>query len=120
MGFRLGLVVAVFMASLALTAPITRVSITKLSVSDEPQVIKVLAPAERADFQRLWDDKQKVKSALADVDGESFFLDIKCEDSGGRWIYKTTGYAQILSKMVTPVYKLRDPESFNKLIEAEK
>jgi hypothetical protein len=120
MEFRLGLIVAAVMGSLTLTEPITRVSVTKLSGSEEPKVIKVLAPAERADFQRHWDNKQTVKSAFADVGGENYFLDIKCEDSGGRWLYKTTGYVQFITKNVTPVYKLGDPESFNKLIGAVK
>jgi hypothetical protein len=102
------------MSTLALTARIARVSVR----DDQFEVVKVLTPAERAEFQRYWDQKQEVKAALADVGGAHFALDIKCEESGGRWLYKTTGYVQFLSKKVTPVYKLRDPEAFNKLIGA--
>src|SRR4029450_6091143 len=116
MGFRLGLAFVVFVTSLALPERITRVSVS----DKQAQVVKVLAPAERAEFQHHWDNKQEVKTPLAEVGGECFKLDIKREDSGGIWLYMTTGYVQLLTKKVTPMYKLRDPESFNKLIGAAK
>jgi hypothetical protein len=116
MGFSLALVVAALMGGFAAPAPITKVSVR----DDQFQVVKVLAPAELAEFRRQWESKREVETSLSRVGGQHVKLDIERQDSQGRWLYRTTGYVQLLSKQAKPVYKLQDPATFNRLIGAEK
>lgn len=86
------------------------------------KVIKELTASEVADFERAWSAKMAVDNSLNNVGGEHFKLDIEMGGkSGDRWLYQTTGYVQVLAvKGGKPVYKLQDPEAFNRLIGAAK
>jgi len=116
MRFSLGLLVATLVSGCASPVPITGVSVR----DDEFQVVKVLAPAELAEFQRQWEEMVTVEVALPDAGGRHFKLDIDHRIAGGRWLYQTTGYVQLLSKAETPVYKVPNPVAFNRLIRATK
>jgi hypothetical protein len=111
-----GLAVAAVVAGCASPAAITGVSVRDADY----EVVKVLAPDEVAEFRRQWEDKQEVKAPPSDVEGQHFKLDIERQDSGGRWLYQTTGYVRLLSKEAKPIYKVQDPEAFNRLIGAAK
>lgn len=89
-------------------------------------VIKKLGADELYDFERHWAAKEATeldtntsRSLLGD---EHFKLDIASQKYGGRWLYYTSGYVQLLAikrKNVT-IYKLNDVESFNRLIGVKK
>jgi hypothetical protein len=101
----------------AAPGPITGVSVRDANFD----VVKVLSPAELAEFTRLWENKQEVQASLNNVGGQHFKVDIdRQQKSGGRWLYQTTGYAQYLDPLAQPVYKLQEPEAFNRLIGATK
>lgn len=94
-------------------------SVTGASVRDANfEVVKVLSPEEIPAFARLWDDKQEVQVSFVGVGGQHFKLDVERQHSSRRWLYQTTGYASLLDISAKPVYKLRDAETFNKLIGA--
>ena len=116
MRFSLGLVTAALMGGCASPAPITGVSVRDA----EFQVVKVLGPAELSEFRRHWENKQEVEAALSNVGGQHFKIDVDRRGAGDRWLYQTTGYVQVLDPWKTPVYKLQDPEAFNRLIGAKK
>ena len=92
--------------------------ITNVSVRDARfEVVKVLTPAELSEFQRQWGNKEEVEATLSNVGGEHFKIDIDRKRHGDRWLYQTTGYTQMLNKgPKMPVYKLRDPGAFSRLI----
>jgi hypothetical protein len=94
--------------------------ITNVSVRDARfEVVKVLTTAELSEFQRQWGNKEDIEATLSNVGGQLFLIDIDRKRPGDRWLYQTTGYVQMLNKgPKTPVYKLRDPDAFNKLIGA--
>jgi hypothetical protein len=94
---------------------------TNVSVRDtEFREVKVLTAGELAEFRQQWKNKQEVKASLSEVGGQHFKLDIARQGTGDRWLYQTTGYVQLLSMQATPVYKLQDPQAFNRLIGSEK
>jgi hypothetical protein len=81
----------------------------------------VLAPEELAAFQQHWENKQEVEDTLFKIEPQHYKLDIEYQHPGARWIYHTTGYVEMLHKFgKQPVYKLQDPEAFNRLIGATK
>jgi hypothetical protein len=95
--------------------------ITGVKVCDADfKVVKQLAPTELPEFERAWSAKTTVDSSLNNVGGRHFKLDIeKGSDAGDRWLYQTTGYVQVLAvKGKEPVYKLQNPQAFNKIIGA--
>jgi hypothetical protein len=97
------------------------VQVKCVSIRDDKfEVVKELAPADLSEFQRQWSEKAIAKVSLSDVGGMHFKLDVGRGGSGERWLYQTTGYVQVLSKQESPVYKLPDPEAFNRLIGATK
>ena len=100
----------------ATLGPITGVSVRDANF----QVVKVLSPAELVDFTRLWENKQEVQASLNSVEGQHFKVDITRQQSSARWLYQTTGYAQYLDPLAQPVYKLQEPEAFNRLIGVKK
>jgi len=102
---------------LSTPAPIMEVSVRDADF----RVVKVLAPDELVAFRQHWENKQEVKGILFKIGPQHYKLDVERQDTGARWIYQTTGYVQVLSKFgKPPVYKLQDPETFNRLIGATK
>lgn len=113
----LGLLAGLSIACSA-SEPITSVKVWNADF----KVIKELTAGELADFERAWSAKTAADNTLNNVGGEHFKLDIeKGGRSGDRWLYQTTGYVQVLAvKGGKPVYKLQNPEAFNRLIGATK
>jgi hypothetical protein len=115
MRFGLGLMAVVLIGGCTSSAP------TRVSVRDAHfDLVKELPPSELSEFQRQWENKQVVETPPSDLGGEHYKVDVGHRGGGGRWLYYTTGHVQSLSHHVTPVYKLSDPEAFNKLIGAHK
>jgi hypothetical protein len=109
---------AILSTACAKTPPITSVRI----LDEHFKVAKVLSASEIADFEQAWEGKKEVGAVLQDVGGQHFKIDIERNNaSSSRWLYRSTGYAQILTmKAGRPVYGLQDPEAFNALIGATK
>jgi hypothetical protein len=114
--FGFALLVAALVGGCASPDPITEVSVRDAQF----QIVKVLTPAELSEFRRQWENKQEVTATLSNVGGEHFNIDIDRRGAGDRWLYQTTGHVQLLDPWRTPVYKLQDPEAFNRLIGANK
>jgi hypothetical protein len=94
--------------------------VTGVSIRADFEVVKKLTPQELTAFNRHWNGKTKVSGSLSSGGGSPFTIDVKTEDSSGRWIYYTSGLVTPLSKKVVPVYKVPDPQEFNRLIGADK
>jgi hypothetical protein len=94
--------------------------VSGISIRRDFQVVKELTPQELTAFNRQWNGKTKVSASPSSGGGEVFMIDIKSEDSGGRWTYYTSGLVTRVSKQVVPVYKVPEPKEFNRLIGAEK
>ena len=85
----------------------------------EFEIVKSLSADEVVEFERLWQDKSEVSVPLNDAGGTHFKLDLTYGDDSDRWLYQTSGFVQMLSIDKSPVYQLRVPEAFNRLIGAQ-
>ena len=103
---------AILLASCA--GPITGVSVRNANFD----VVKTLTPSELPEFTRLWDSKEQVDVERKKVGGTHFKLDIMRTNRDGRWLYWSTGYVWLLDVFPHPVYRIREPEAFNRLIGA--
>lgn len=116
MRFSIGLI-----ASALIGGCTSLVQVNHVSIRDEKfDVVKELDPAELSVFQQQWSEKVITNPTLSEVGGLHFKLDIGCGDTSERWLYQTSGHIQKLSKQDSPVYKLPNPEAFNRLIGANK
>ena len=96
-------------------------AITGVTVRDDRlDVVKQLAPPELARFEQQWRTRSEVDASVEEVGGRRFVLDVGQEKRSSRWLYRTTGFAQVLSVKKTAVYKLAKPEAFNEIIGAGK
>ena len=96
-------------------------AITGVTVRDDRlDVVKQLAPPELARFEQQWRARREVDASVEEVGGRRFVLDVGQEKRSSRWLYRTTGFAQVLSVKKTAVYKLAKPEAFNEIIGAGK
>ena len=94
-------------------------AITGVTVRDDRlDVLKQLAPPELARFEQQWRTRREVDASVEEVGGRRFVLDVGQEKRSSRWLYRTTGFAQVLSVKKTAVYKLAKPEAFNEIIGA--
>ena len=81
------------------------------------EVVKVIKDQQSLQqFEKAWKEKKKIKNSP--LTQWLYKIDIEGKGYGGRWLYDPTGYLQVLSKVKTPVYRISDAESFNKLIGA--
>jgi hypothetical protein len=114
-----------FIALLLPACSITRPPITAVTVRDSKfELVKVLTPAEIAEFDRHWRAKKKL-SASAPSNTRSFYGDYKLDISrggrGDRWLYHATGKLTLLTVMAGMAdYQIEDVRSFNKLIGASR
>ena len=118
MRFAMPCLLALLSVACARTPPITRVTI----LDEHFRLVKVLDAAEVAEFERAWEEKEETDAVSGDAGGLHFKIDIeRAGASGNRWLYRSTGVAQVLTmKAGRPVYRLQDPEAFNRLIGAMK
>ena len=94
-------------------------AITGVTVRDDRlDILKQLAPPEVARFEQQWRTRSEVDASVEEVGGRPFVLDVGQEKRSSRWLYRTTGFAQVLSVKKTAVYKLAKPEAFNEIIGA--
>jgi hypothetical protein len=118
MRLNLLVVVTVLVTACALprapSGPVTSVSL-RTSASAR---LQRLSTAQVASFNELWAARTEVPVAFADTQGTAIKLSIGYSGRGTIWLYKSSGYATVLTMGRTPVYKLADVEAFNKLIAA--
>ena len=106
--------------------PVT--DITKVTIRDPRfQLVKEIDGGDDlAAFRRMWDDRIEADPGLWKSAGQEFYghgaykLDIRRAKSGSRWLYHPSGLTKVLAIWraiwVAPLYRLRSPEEFNKLI----
>jgi hypothetical protein len=110
----------------------TPADITRVVVRDgQFQVIKELTgDDELPEFRRLWFDRVEADPELWRAAGQESYghgaykLDLRRPTKSGnrssRWLYDPSGLVKLLaiwrSIFVAPLYRLRSPEEFNKLI----
>lgn len=84
------------------------------------EIVKVLGEAEVREFESLLQQKDVVEAPFREGTGRRHYkLDVgRSGTSGRRWLYETTGHVTVLSAMRMPVYRLRDPGAFNRVIGA--
>lgn len=92
--------------------------VTAVTVRDKNfEVVKKLQPQELADFQRLWDARQKTAKAQPPNSGVHYKLDIERGSDGARWLYQPTGNtAVVLSHKKQSAYTIPEQEAFNVLL----
>ena len=112
---RITVVVLLFLSGCS-AGPITSVTVRDAQF----KVVKQLTASELAAFERHWSSKVEVKASLEDAGGRHFKLDVERGEKGNRWLYQTSGYVEVLSVLKKPVYRVREPESFNELIGAKR
>jgi hypothetical protein len=107
---------AAFLGACATSAPgpIRAVSVRNAQF----EVVKILAPSELPEFAWQWENKRKVEASPGSLGGQHLKLDVQRQGSNGRWLYQTTGYVHLLSMQTQPIYRLPEPETFNRLIGA--
>lgn len=82
---------------------------------DKLQVVKTLSESETASFNSYWGTKTTVTMPWGSQ-GSRVVLDVTRGHGGGRWFYWTNGYLQVVSIPARPVYRIADPEAFNRLL----
>jgi hypothetical protein len=102
--------------------------IVKVTVRDPQfQVIKEIdGGGDLAAFRRMWDDRVEADPGLWKSAGQAHYghgaykLDIRRAKSSSRWHYHPSGLTKVLaiwrSILVAPLYRLRTPPEFNKLV----
>lgn len=93
--------------------------VTAVSVLDaEFKLVKALSEAELVAFTTHWDARQRVQApSLPRFHEHHFKLDLRGgRRAQGRWLYDGSGHLQRLSHHWQPVYRVADPEAFNRLI----
>jgi hypothetical protein len=102
--------------------------ITKVTIRDPHfQVIKEIDGGDDlAAFRRMWDDRIEAAPELWKAAGQETYghgaykLDIRRAESDSRWLYHPTGLTKVLAIWraiwVAPLYRLRSPQEFNKLV----
>lgn len=81
-------------------------------------VVKELSSTEVREFERFWNQKTEVVPFQVRPDNRHFKLDIGSGPKSERWIYHVTGHVWLLTKTVSPVYKIAEVERFNQIVGA--
>ncbi|MBW1811728.1 MAG: hypothetical protein JRJ87_26300 [Deltaproteobacteria bacterium] len=94
--------------------------VSKVSVRDKDfKVVKILEQKnELVEFELIWKKKTKQKN----VASLNWFykLDISKAGKSVRWLYDPAGWVQVLSKKLTPLYRIASRNEFNKLLGIDK
>jgi len=92
--------------------------ISRISVRNNNfEVVKVIKDQQSLQqFEKAWKEKKVIKTTQ--LTQWLYKIDIEGEGYDDRWLYDPSGYVRVLSKVKTPVYRLSDAESFNKLVGA--
>jgi hypothetical protein len=111
----LGLLLSLVMPSKA-SAP----GVTKVSVRDKDfKVVKILEQKdELVEFELIWEKKTKQKN-VASLNWV-YKLDISRAGKSVRWLYDPAGWTRVLSKKLTPLYRIASRNEFNKLLGIDK
>lgn len=78
----------------------------KIRIIDQPQRLKVI--------NELWEEFEPIDE-IPDIEW-TYKLDIDSKKLSGRWLYNEEGYLGKLNKQLKPSYKIKNQETFNKLI----
>jgi len=103
---------------LALTSCVPKAeSLNKVIVSDnDHKEIVILESSEKlSEIQSAFLAKEEVEVGIKPE--WKYFIDF---NPGERWLYSEDGYMQVLAMKVTPVYKLKNAERFNELLNLNK
>ncbi|MBW1811488.1 MAG: hypothetical protein JRJ87_25085 [Deltaproteobacteria bacterium] len=102
--------------SLLMPSKSTAQSVTKVTIRNKDfEVVKILEKkTELAEFALHWEKKVKQKNEVSVK--WLYKLDVSKADKGNRWLYDPAGWTRILSKKMTPIYKIASKEEFNKLL----
>ena len=96
--------------------------IDKVTVFDPNfAVVKTLASrVELTEFRSHWSQKKKLdkNSSVESRLQFTYKLDISASNKSARWLYQPDGQIVVLTKAKEPVFKIQEPEAFNKLIGA--
>ncbi len=100
-------------------ADISHIEVSGVVVLDSNfKKIRVINDFEQLqEINKHWQQLEQVNE-LPDI-GWTHKLDIQANRLGGRWLYNKSGYLSKLNYQLKPMYQVKNPAAFNKLILAD-
>ncbi len=91
-------------------------NISEIKVWDKNfNIIQIINQSEKInELKTIWMEKEKIK--VKKRPNFIYKIDIVSEGRSTRWLYDPSGYATVLSKGKTPIYRIKKADRFNRII----